>query len=100
MDGQEILKKVGKGAFVIVQASYASALTERADVVLPMATWQERSGTVSSTTGVVKEVRKATEPAGASKPVWEILSTLAQKLGKKLGASLDEIVVSATQQLQ
>ena len=100
VDGQEILKKVGKGAFVIVQASYASALTERADVVLPMSTWQERSGTVSSTTGVVQEVRKATEPAGASKPDWEILSTLAQKLGKKLGASLDEIVVSATQQLQ
>ena len=100
VDGREILKKVGKAAFVIVQASYASALTERADVVLPMATWAERSGTLTSTTGVVQEVRKVTESQGASKADWEILSLLAEKMGKKLGASLDEIAVNAAQQLQ
>ncbi|MEW6441989.1 MAG: molybdopterin-dependent oxidoreductase [bacterium] len=100
VDAKTALKGIGKETFLIVQASHASALTERADVVLPMAGWAERSGTLTNATGVVQEARKATEPAGSSKPDWEILSLLAARLGKKLGASLDEIAVSATQQLQ
>lgn len=99
LDAMEMLKRVRKGTFLIVQAGHASPLTERADVVLPMAIWSERSGTLTNTEGLVQEARKATDPLGEARPDWEILSMLGEKLGKRLGGSLDEIAQMATQQL-
>jgi formate dehydrogenase major subunit len=99
-DGQGILAKIGGNAFVAVQASYASPLTERADVVLPMATWSERSGTLTNTEGRVQKANKAIEPAGGAKPDWEILSLLAAALGRDLGTSFDEISAAAVQRLK
>ncbi len=99
-DSEETMKRVREGTFLIVQASYASPLTEGADVVLPMAVWSERSGTLTNTEGLVQQAHKATEPLGEARPDWEILSLLGEKLGKRLGASLDEIAERATQQLQ
>jgi formate dehydrogenase major subunit len=98
--GTEVLKDVDKNAFVVVQASFVSPLVERADVVLPMAIWSERAGSLTNTEGRVLKVNKAVEPKGEAKPDWEILSLLASKLGKKLGASLDEISAKATQELK
>jgi formate dehydrogenase major subunit len=98
-DAGAMMKRIQKGTFLVVQASYASPLTERADVVLPMAIWSERSGTLTNTEGVVQEARKATEPLGGARPDWEILSLLGEKLGKRLGASLGEIAQRASQQL-
>jgi formate dehydrogenase major subunit len=97
--GEDVLKYVDKNAFVVAQASFASPFTERADVVLPMAIWSERAGSLTNTEGRVLKVNKAVEPKGEAKPDWEILSLLASKLGKKIGASLDEISAKATQEL-
>jgi formate dehydrogenase major subunit len=96
----DMLKNVDKNAFVVAQASFTSPLTERADVVLPMAIWSERAGSLTNTEGRVLKVNKAVEPKGEAKPDWEVLSLLASKLGKKLGASLDEISSKATQELK
>ena len=100
MGAEDISKKVDEKAFVIAQASFVSPLTERADVVLPMAIWSERAGSLTNTEGSVQKVNKAVEPAGEAKPDWEVISLLADKLGKKLGASLDEISARATQELK
>jgi len=100
MDDQDVSKKVDKKAFVVAQASFVSPLTDMADVVLPMALWSERSGSLTNTEGRVLKVSKATEPKGEAKPDWEVLSLLANKLGKKLGASLSEITARATQELK
>jgi formate dehydrogenase major subunit len=99
-DGRDVLKDVDKDAFIAAQASFVSPLTERADVVLPMAIWSERTGSLTNTEGRVQKVNKAVDPAGEAKPDWEVLSLLAEKLGKRLGASLDEISVSASEQLK
>lgn len=98
--GEDVLKNVDKNAFVVVQASFVSPFTERADVILPMAIWSERAGSLTNTEGRVLKVNKAVEPKGEAKPDWEILSLLASKLGKKLGASLDELSSKATQELK
>lgn len=95
-----ILRKIGTETFLIVQGCYGSSLADRADVVLPMAAWAERSGTLTNTAGLVQEVRAATDAAGNSKPDWEILSLLAGRLGIKPDASLEEIGVHASRQLQ
>jgi formate dehydrogenase major subunit len=99
-DGATAMGKLSKDAFVVVQASYESALTERADVVLPMAIWSERAGSLTNTEGRVQKVQKAEEPKGESKPDWEILSLLASKMGKKLETSLDEISARAAQTIR
>ncbi len=92
-----MVPKVKKGAFVVAQASYVSPLTERADVVLPMAIWSERAGSLTSTEGRVQKASKAVEARGEAKPDWEILSMLAAKMGKKLGASLEKLSALAAE---
>jgi formate dehydrogenase major subunit len=94
-DGQE----TGQG-FVAVQASYVSPLTERADVVLPMAIWSERSGSLTNLEGRVQKASQAVKPEGEAKPDWEILSLLASAMGKKLPGSFDEISARAMQALK
>lgn len=87
----DLLKEISKKAFVAVQASFVSPLLERADLVLPAAIWSERSGSLTNTEGRVQRVHKAIEPKGEAKADWEALSLLAEKLGKKIDVSLDEI---------
>ena len=99
-DGKDVLKGIDKNAFIAVQASFISPLTQQADVVLPMTIWSEREGSLTNIEGRVQKVNKAVEPAGEAKPDWEVLSLLAEKLGKRLGASLDEISANASQQLK
>jgi formate dehydrogenase major subunit len=78
-------------AFLVVQASYASALTERADVVLPAAIWCEQAGTWTNLEGRVQQARQAVALPGAAKPDWEILTLLAGALGSSVPASLDAL---------
>ena len=96
----ELLKKIPKSAFVVVQASFKSPLTDRADVALPMATWSEREGSLTNTEGRLLKLSKAVEPRGEAKPDWEVLSLLAYKMGKKLGSSLKEISSRANKQFK
>jgi len=98
-DGREIFDKLDKKAFTVVQASFVSPATEQADVVLPMAIWSERAGSLTNTEGTVQHVSKAIEPSGEAKADWDILSLLADKLGKKVGKSLEEITAQAVKEL-
>ena len=97
---RQILERIDKDAFVTVQASFSSPLTDKADVVLPMAIWSERTGSLTNIEGRVQTVRKALEPKGEAKPDWEILSLLARKLGRKLGGSLEEVTARAAERLK
>jgi len=99
LDGAAV-KGVTKEAFVVVQASYESPLTERANVVLPMAIWSERAGSLASTDGRVQKANQAVDPQGEAKADWEILSLLADKLGKKLEGSLDELSALVARELE
>lgn len=93
-DGADPIDRIGREVFLIVQACHASAVTARADVVLPMALWSERSGSLTNTEGRVLPLRRAVEPAGEAKTDWEILALLAKKLGLNIGASLDEVAAA------
>lgn len=88
--GVDLIKDIPRKSFVVVQTSYLSPLTERADLVLPAAIWSERSGSLTNTTGLVQMAHKAIEPPGAAKVDWEILSLLAEKLDKKIDVSIEE----------
>ncbi|HUJ09416.1 MAG TPA: molybdopterin-dependent oxidoreductase [Verrucomicrobiae bacterium] len=61
---------------LVVQASYRSALTERAQVILPSALWSEKSGTVTNFEGRELPVRQVVPPRGEARDDREILETL------------------------
>jgi formate dehydrogenase major subunit len=83
----QVAAQIGRSAFVIVMACYASPLTERADLVLPMATWLERSGGFTNTDGTPLRAHAALPASGQSRSDWDILGRLAERLGLDAGAA-------------
>ena len=64
------------GSFTIVQASYRSALTDKADVVLPAPAWAERSGHVTNLEGAVLPLSPALPMPTGVRDEAEVLRTL------------------------
>jgi predicted molibdopterin-dependent oxidoreductase YjgC len=83
----QVAAQIDRAAYVIVMACYASPLTERADLVLPMATWLERSGGFTSSDGTLLRAHAALPPSGQSRSDWDILGRLAERLGLDAGAA-------------
>ncbi|MBU4361742.1 formate dehydrogenase subunit alpha, partial [bacterium] len=75
---REALKRV---EFLVVSDIFMTETAELADVVLPGVTLAEKDGTITNTERRVQRIRKAVEPVGESKPEWQIICELAQKMG-------------------
>jgi formate dehydrogenase alpha subunit len=67
--------------FLVVQDIFLTKTAQLAHVVLPGASYAERNGTFTGTDRRIQRVRKAVEPVGESKPDWEIICLLAQRMG-------------------
>jgi formate dehydrogenase major subunit len=68
--------------FLVVQDLFLTETAEYADVVLPACTFVEKTGTFTNTDRRVQMVKQAMEPRGDSKPDWEILQALANRMGR------------------
>ena len=66
--------------FLVVQDIFLTETAEFADVVLPATSYAEKDGTFTGTDRRIQRVRKAIEPVGESRPDWEILCQLAQRM--------------------
>jgi formate dehydrogenase alpha subunit len=66
--------------FMVVQDIFLTETAELAHVVLPGTSFAEKNGTFTGTDRRVQRVRKAVEPVGESRPDWEIICQLAQRL--------------------
>jgi predicted molibdopterin-dependent oxidoreductase YjgC len=66
---------------LVVQDIFPTETTELAHVVLPGASFAEKDGTFTNTERRVQRVRKAVEPAGQSRPDWQIVCALASRMG-------------------
>ena len=78
------LKKVD---FLVVSDIFMTETAELADVILPGVTIAEKDGTITNTERRVQLIRKAIEPVGDSKPEWQIICELAQKMGYNMSYS-------------
>lgn len=67
--------------FFIVQDIFFSKTAEFADVVLPAAPSLEKDGTFTNTERRIQRFHKVFEPLGESKPDWEIIQEVANRLG-------------------
>ena len=77
-DVGEALRKLD---FLIVQDINFSVTCEYADLVLPASPSLEKDGTFVNTERRIQRLYKALEPLGESKPDWEIIQLIANRLG-------------------
>jgi NADH-quinone oxidoreductase subunit G len=75
---------VEPGAFVIYQGTHGDRGAARADVILPGATYTEKSGIYVNTEGRVQLAERANFPPGDAREDWAILRALSDVLGHKL----------------
>ena len=69
--------------FLVVQDVNYSETARYADVILPASPSLEKDGTFTNTERRIQRIYKALEPLGQSKPDWEILQLIANRLGAK-----------------
>jgi len=71
-------------AFVVYVGTHGDAGAHRADVILPAATYTEKSGTYVNTEGRVQLADRAVFPPGDAKEDWAIFRALSAVLGTPL----------------
>jgi NADH-quinone oxidoreductase subunit G len=76
--------RIGPETFVIYQGHHGDAAAERADVILPGATFAEKSGTYVNTEGRVQRSFRAVTPPGDAREDWRILRAFSEVVGKTL----------------
>jgi NADH-quinone oxidoreductase subunit G len=72
---------LGSLDLLIVQEILPTETTSLAHVVLPATSFAEKEGTFTNYRRRVQRIRRALNPAGLSKPDWEIFCALANRLG-------------------
>jgi len=77
------MQAMGK-AFVVYVGTHGDAGAHRADVILPAATYTEKSGTYVNTEGRVQVAERAVFPPGEAKEDWSIFRALSAVLGTPL----------------
>ncbi|MGB3864818.1 MAG: NADH-quinone oxidoreductase subunit NuoG [Xanthobacteraceae bacterium] len=75
---------VADGAFVVYIGTHGDRGAHRADVILPGATYTEKSGLYVNTEGRVQITNRAGFPPGEAREEWAILRALSDVLGHRL----------------
>ncbi len=70
--------------FLVVQEIFLTETAQLAHVVLPAASFAEKSGTFTNTERRVQLVRPFAAAPGEARPDWEILCEVGKRLGKRL----------------
>ena len=70
--------------FLVVQEIFLTETAQLAHVVLPAASFAEKSGTFTNTERRVQLVRPFTRPPGEARPDWAILCEVGSRLGRRL----------------
>lgn len=66
---------------MVVQDIFLTETAQKADVVLPAASWGEKDGTFINTSRRIQMVSKAIEPSIGIEPDWKVICKIAQKMG-------------------
>ncbi len=80
-DQGKVIKALESLDFLAVIDIFPTQTADLADVVLPAASFAEKSGTFTSTERRIQMVRPALEPAGESRQEWEVISNLLSRFG-------------------
>ena len=74
--------KLGKQQFVVAMTPFVSeSLLESADLLLPIGTFAETSGTYVNVAGTWQSFSGAANPVGEARPAWKVLRVIGTLLG-------------------
>ncbi|MBE2201351.1 MAG: formate dehydrogenase subunit alpha [Anaerolinea sp.] len=73
---------------LICQDIFVNETGELADVILPATSFAEKDGTFTNTDRRVQRCRTAVSPVGQSRPDWDIICDLAQRVAQRLDVTL------------
>jgi NADH-quinone oxidoreductase subunit G len=79
--GDGLMADRGKLDFLVVQELFLTETAAQADVVLPAQSWAEREGTFTSGERRVQRYYPAIQPVGESRPDWQILAQIGERVG-------------------
>ena len=86
-DIERVRQALRKAEFVVVQEAFTQTDTvPYADVLLPAASWGEKSGTVTNSERRISRVRAAVAPPGDARADWWIANEIASRLEARLAA--------------
>jgi len=74
----------GELDFLVVQDIYLTETAKLADVVLPAASFVEKTGTVTNLERRLQRIHQSEQPLMESKPDWEIIRMLARTMGMEM----------------
>ena len=77
----DVIKAFEKLEFLVVQDVNFSETARYADVILPASPSLEKEGTFTTTERRIQRLYRVLEPLGQSKPDWEIIQLIANRLG-------------------
>jgi len=81
-----------RASTIIAHATLLSrGLYEHANVVFPAESYAEKEGTVTHPDGRVQRVRQAAARAGSTRPGWQAIAELAERLGFDLGVRNERV---------
>ena len=84
-DIERVRKALRTAEFVVVQEAFMQTDTvPYADVVLPAASWGEKSGTVTNSERRISRVRAAIDAPGDARPDWWIANEIARRIEARL----------------
>ena len=77
--GQRAMAALGKIEFLVVLDAFLTPTAQIAHVVLPIASFAETEGTITSMEGRVQRLHVATNPPGEARPGWQVLAELCAR---------------------
>lgn len=80
-DINHISKALDNVEFLVVQDIFLTETAEKADVVLPAASFAEKDGTFTNSERRIQRIRKAVDAPGETKGDWEIIMEIMNVLG-------------------
>ncbi len=89
-DRQFVAESLEKLEFLVACDLFENETTELADVVLPMSSWAEYAGDYVNLEGRVQRAQAAIKPEQQSRPPFEIINLIAEKLGATLFESNEQ----------
>jgi formate dehydrogenase major subunit len=91
-NSNKVRKALARLDFLAVEDIFLTETAEFADVVLPAASFLEKTGTYTNTDRRVQVGHRVLEPPGEARPDWQVLCELATRLGYPMGYGSPEEV--------
>lgn len=89
---KSLVERVSKAPYLVVQASYESSLTEKADVVLPVTIWSEQEGHYINLDGRTQKAQRVVMPPEGVRDHAAILGEVAMRMNMKVDADWQKAV--------